>query len=181
MRDRFVWLVLLLIIFSSLASASILGSKHDLRGSSSFGNPQEVCKVCHIPHLSTAPAYLAAPGRVYAGGTLTFYGGSVGQPTNSSQVCLSCHDGTLAPSVGTTSTDYTHTHPFSVVYPTRTGYAPAVAGQITGAYGTVKIEGTGNKRIECGTCHNPHEKGISQNFLVIENTNSNLCLTCHQK
>lgn len=170
-----------LLLLAGSAFAGIVGTPHDLKGKSAFGNSQELCVVCHVPHKSGSASFLIPSGKVYAGGNLTTYGGTVGQPTNSSSICLSCHDGILAPSVGTNSTDYTHSHPFSVVYPTKTGYATPVAGKISGSYGSLPLEGTAKDRIECGSCHNPHEKGSSGNFLRIENTGSNLCLTCHQK
>ena len=164
------------------AAGGIASSKHDLRSSSAFGSTAQICKVCHVPHKSASTSFLIAPGRVYSGSVLTTYGGVVGAPTNSSAICLSCHDGTTAPAVGTTTTDFTHSHPFSVVYPTtKTGYGAAVGGKITGSYGALPLEGTSSNRMECGTCHNPHEKGVGSKFLRIENTNSNLCLTCHQK
>lgn len=176
---KFVACLVLVMSLVGVAAAGIVGSSHDLRGETAYGNTQEICKVCHIPHRSPVAAYLGA--RSYAGPSLTFYSGNLDQPTNSSKVCLSCHDGTLAPSVGTSATDYTHSHPFSAIYPTDSGYRAHVGGQITSTYGTVKLEGNSNNRIECGTCHNPHEQGTSNKFQTIENTNSNLCLTCHLK
>lgn len=164
-----------------ISFGGITGSVHDLKGKAAFGNLQETCKVCHVPHKSTSSSYLAPSGKVYAGGNITTYGGIIGQPTNSSAICLSCHDGVLAPSVGSNSTDYSHSHPFSVTYPTVQGYNTSVGGKITGSYGILPLEGASKNRLECATCHNPHEKGTSGNFMRIENTNSNLCLTCHQK
>lgn len=175
-----VFLVLgLAVLFPTLALAGIGGSKHDLRGNASFGNPQEICKTCHIPHKSTTASYLGV--RTYSGGAVTFYSGSVGQPTNSSAICLSCHDGTLAPSVGTSSTDYRNSHPYSITYPIKSTFTTPVGGQIQASYGTLVLEGAARDRVECGTCHTPHEPGAGGHFLAIENTNSNLCLTCHKK
>jgi predicted CXXCH cytochrome family protein len=177
-----VILPLALILFLPVAAlASVVGSKHDLRGALSYGSPQEICKVCHIPHRSATESFLIPSERIYSGGSVTIYGGTVGQPGNSSTICLSCHDGTLAPAVGTSSTDFTHSHPFSITYPVKTGMTVAAGGKVTGAYGALPLEGAAENQLECGSCHNPHERGNSGKYLRLENTNSNLCLTCHQK
>lgn len=171
------WLLILAVLFPTLALAGISGSKHDLRGKVSFGNQQEICKACHIPHKSTT-SFLG--DRVY-NGSVTFYNGGVGQPTNSSSICLSCHDGTLAPSVGTNNNDYSNSHPYSIAYPLTPSFNTPVGGQVIASAGSLVLEGTGKDRVECGTCHAPHEPGSNGHFLAIQNTNSSLCLTCHKK
>lgn len=40
--------------------------------------------------------------------------------------------------------------------------------------------GTGGHRVECSTCHNPHEATLPS-FLVMSNAVSALCLGCHDK
>lgn len=37
-----------------------------------------------------------------------------------------------------------------------------------------------SERVECGTCHNPHDN-TNGAFLEVSNTGSQLCLTCHLK
>lgn len=133
------------------------------------------------------------------------------QPTGVSLACLSCHDGTIGIDViinspnaftGTAlnqtltdiygaatngdelkilGTDLRNDHPISMVYD------PALDPQ----FSTVAaIEGAGLKLfddptlganvVQCATCHNPHE-ATNPTFLRMANTNSNLCLTCHNK
>jgi len=118
--------------------------------------------------------------------------------TNST-LCLSCHDGTVA--VGTLvpygnvpmggqmySTDVFGTnlsamHPISFNLPltaspdlvsSLTAQPPSTA-DTTGAVRLIR----GN--VECASCHNPHVQNIDPtgDFLVINNTNSALCLACH--
>lgn len=180
MYKSFIVSVFLFIVICGGAYAGVVGSKHDLRRNTSFSNHQEVCNVCHVPHRSSG-AFLGPKERVYKGGSVTIYGGTLSQPSNSSAACLSCHDGLLAPSVGANSSDFTSSHPFSVAYPIKSDYNSPSGGKITNAYGTVVLEGASKNMVECGSCHNPHEEGISSKFLVIEKENSNLCLTCHQK
>jgi len=116
-----------------------------------------------------------------------------------SSLCLSCHDGTVAP--GTTvvygtvpmsgamaasdllGTNMQSSHPFSLVLPIKDSVdlvASLVAqGKTADPTGVVKLI-DGN--IECTTCHDPHVQAkdtISQNFLVRESSNGQLCLACH--
>src|SRR3990170_4256204 len=107
---------LLFIIFftaiTSLDSATVInpdvpgvtGTKHNLSmfgpGSVQATSTTEVCVFCHTPHFSQPATPLwnkQDPGTtytIYSAQTLT--SNSVGQPTGSSRLCLSCHDGTIA-------------------------------------------------------------------------------------
>lgn len=110
---------LLWIIFYSITIAAesvidpnvpgVTGTKHNLSiygpGSvqASFPGTTEICVFCHTPHASNTDGPLwnkQTPGISYAlYGTYTLYGTTaltLGQPTGSSRLCLSCHDGTIA-------------------------------------------------------------------------------------
>jgi predicted CXXCH cytochrome family protein len=119
-----------------------------------------------------------------------------------STLCLSCHDGTVAGSPGALvaygrvamtgqmnpsdvfGTNLSAMHPISFILPLQpapdlvsslTASPPSTADQ-TGAVQLIK----GN--VECTSCHNPHVQNIdpnNPNFLVINNSNSALCLACH--
>jgi hypothetical protein len=97
-----------LMFFNSMGTISrsaetILNSKHNL-SASSLGNVRaskemEVCIFCHTPHGSGREAPLW--NRFSSGATYLPYSSStvqatIGQPTGSSKLCLSCHDGTIA-------------------------------------------------------------------------------------
>jgi predicted CXXCH cytochrome family protein len=119
---------------------------------------------------------------------------------SNSTLCLSCHDGTVA--LGTLTpygqasmtgslsgtaadlgTNLQATHPFSFVTPLQPASdlwpslsaSPPSTQDTTGAVQLIK----GN--VECGSCHNPHVQNIdpSGDFLVIDNSESALCLACH--
>lgn len=119
---------------------------------------------------------------------------------SNSSLCLSCHDGTVA--VGTLTpygqvsmsqslagtpadltTNLQSTHPFSFVTPLQSApdlwpslsASPPSTQDLTGVVQLIK----GN--VECGSCHNPHVQNIdaSGDFLVIDNSQSALCLSCH--
>jgi predicted CXXCH cytochrome family protein len=116
-----------------------------------------------------------------------------------SSLCLSCHDGTVAvgntaaygqlPTIGTMNdmdafgTNLTGSHPFSLVVPMKDSpdlVASLVSqGKTADTTGKVKLI---NRNVECTSCHNPHVQAtdkIAQNFLVIDSSNAQLCLACH--
>jgi predicted CXXCH cytochrome family protein len=120
---------------------------------------------------------------------------TVGQPTGSSRLCLSCHDGTVALGMvnsrgagiamnSTTmpagpsnlGTDLSSDHPVSFTYDaalvTANGnlHDPAALGT------EVRLDRAG--QLQCTSCHDPHNNQFG-NFLVVDNTGSALCLTCH--
>jgi predicted CXXCH cytochrome family protein len=119
-----------------------------------------------------------------------------------STLCLSCHDGTVAGSPGNLvaygqvpmsgqmnasdvfGTNLSTMHPVSFVLPLEA--SPDLVPSLTASppstadtTGAVKLI---NGNIECTSCHNPHVQNIdpnNPNFLVINNSNSALCLACH--
>ena len=85
-------------------AAGVRGSVHDFSATGAggiWGSPaeSEVCVFCHTPHNAQVAAPLwnrsvpAQPFRIYGSSTLD---GHVDQPTQSSRLCLSCHDGSVA-------------------------------------------------------------------------------------
>ncbi|HYX53480.1 MAG TPA: cytochrome c3 family protein, partial [Candidatus Limnocylindrales bacterium] len=116
---------------------------------------------------------------------------------SSSSLCLSCHDGTIAPGTtvayGTFSTsakmqdvfgsNMQSTHPFSMLLPLRD--APHLVSTLTTTGQTADVTGavkliSGN--VECTSCHNPHQQSIDRTvpaFLVRDSSGGQLCLSCH--
>ncbi len=92
-------------------SASIVGSRHDLRSYLGLGANAEICVVCHTPHdadgnagtgtsVTEAPLWnhevTTATFTMYsANGSGTIDGAEDTSPTGASRLCLSCHDGTI--------------------------------------------------------------------------------------
>jgi len=119
---------------------------------------------------------------------------------SNSTLCLSCHDGTVALGTltpygqvtmtgsisgtpGDLGTNLQTTHPFSFitplvpapdVWPSLSANPPYTQDK-TGAVQLI------NGNVECGSCHTPHVQNIdpSSDFLVINNSESALCLACH--
>jgi hypothetical protein len=92
-----------LLLTAQLAFAGTLaGSKHDF-STQSWNPSQKVCVVCHAPHnsnltISDAPLWnhtnsSLASYTLYSSVTTKAV---IGQPGNTSKLCLSCHDGTVA-------------------------------------------------------------------------------------
>lgn len=167
------------------------------------GSRPDSCSYCHAPHSGldtglwnqklTTQAYTT-----YTSGTSKNIGA---QPTlgNSSNQCLSCHDGTVA--VGSTvaygqvtmrgsmntadvfGSNMQMSHPFSLAVPLKDSVnlvaTLANGGQTADTAGAVKLI-QGN--VECISCHDPHVQArdmVSQNFLVKDSSNGALCLACH--
>src|SRR3990167_9118394 len=108
--------ILILVIFlastASLDSATIInpdvpgvtGTKHNLSiygpGSVVATSTTEICVFCHTPHFAQPSTPLwnkqdtGNTYTIYTTGTIT--SNTLGQPTGSSRLCLSCHDGTIA-------------------------------------------------------------------------------------
>lgn len=186
-------------------SGDVIGT-HDLGpGSKSpiTGARNDLCTYCHAPHSGlnkglwnqtlTTQSYM-----VYNSDTEKNTGT---QPVlgSASNLCLSCHDGTVA--VGTTvvygrvtttgsmyhwdvfGNNLQPSHPFSLNLPLQDSIdlvASLVAsGKTADSTGAVKLV---NGNIECTSCHNPHVQAkdlVSQNFLVRDSSSGQMCLACH--
>ncbi len=73
-------------------------------------------------------------------------------------------------------TDLQNDHPISIVYdPSKDpNFLPASNGKV----GNLPLYGSNADRVECASCHNPHDNS-NRPFLRMSNANSALCLTCH--
>lgn len=170
----------------------------------------EICLFCHVPHngSSVAPLWNRPNPDVtpsYTPYSSTTSKGSFGQPNGTSLLCLSCHDGTIAlgellsrgaAKVSMTGTgvnasgmlssgsgligrDLSDDHPVSFAY--TAALAAGSAGELVSPAtltGKVKLDASG--QMQCSSCHDPHDNTNSK-FLVIPNTASALCITCHTK
>jgi predicted CXXCH cytochrome family protein len=201
----------LIIIAATVAFAvsargvSIVNSKHNLStsgpGTLKAATETDVCIFCHTTHLSAPNAPLW--NRPNSGVTYSTYNSStlkatVGQPSGSSKLCLSCHDGTVAlgqlrnraarvrfqhdvthmPSgASRLGTDLSGDHPVSFVFDNSVRAVKSDMNTPSALTGRVRLQ---NDRIECTTCHDPHDDRYGK-FLVTDNVASALCLVCHNK
>jgi len=160
----------------------------------------EICIFCHAPHNSSPATPLW--NQTQSGVTYTRYSSSTraaspGAPTGWAKLCLSCHDGTVAigatlsrgaiPMTGVSATgqltgasalgsNLSDDHPISFVPVT----GPQIVQPSPGD--AVKLDDHG--MLQCRSCHDPHQQNVDPvtgKFLVKANSESALCLTCHQK
>jgi predicted CXXCH cytochrome family protein len=164
MRNLLKSLIVVAVAVPALASAAVVGSKHDFSvggGSTAFKATSEtqVCKFCHAPHAAQSQKLIwakATSAKTGWGTAQTTQSGTV-LPTTiqaSSRLCLSCHDGVLsvgamgtspaiagtglgAPVTGLLVVGFTGDHPVSVKYPA--AGATTYFGSTSGA-GTIVAE-----------------------------------------
>lgn len=195
------------LVYGQGAKTQILNSKHDFRAGSQATirstSSDQTCLFCHTPHTANPSVPLwnhkagASTGPVYGSTTLR---ATIPQATSadSSKLCLSCHDGTVAlgdsvndglipfvqgssyklpstsPSNLNNGSAYADDHPFA--------FNPVVGSDIQNppAGDPVKLDGAG--KVQCTSCHDPHVQSkdpIAEKFLVKSNARSGLCTTCH--
>ncbi len=184
--------VVALLSLPQIATAQFIGgSKHDFSATLGINR---ICEPCHTPHNADT-SVVAAPLWNHALTTATFtpyttLQGRTGDPDGPSKLCLSCHDGTVAldnygGAAGTVfmtgpallDADLRDDHPIGLSYPPpdATRYHPTVTVRAAG----IRLPNDGlNDRVECQSCHDPHTN-LHVPFLRIDNTNSALCMTCH--
>jgi len=172
---------------------------------------QEICVFCHTPHSSSTIAQLwnhsTNPPQTYLKYTSTTFSLSyvAAFPNNTSRLCLSCHDGTIAlGSVNNTTgsgstgtipmtggvttmpsgssnigTDLRNDHPISIDFIAK---HPAAGSQYN-CSGCHFPRPEDKVRMECVRCHDPHDDSrdvVTKKFLYQNNQASALCLNCHK-
>lgn len=168
-------------------TAGIAGTKHDFTHGS--GRALDLCTPCHTPHLSVVKPP-AMDSREPLAQRLRPYSGEGVDLDESSLLCLSCHDGVVARDVyrsahaarvsaqlgsswvGKASLT---SHPIGVKYPIGDPtYRTIEAATDDGA---IKLP---NGRLQCISCHDPHNTKRFDYMLVRSNQGSRLCLACHR-
>lgn len=97
--------LLMTALVPGIASATIVGSGHDLSAVAA-GTTDQICIYCHTPHnadttVTDAPLWnhevaTTAGYTMYTGPSGTLNAVTASSPTGISRLCMSCHDGTLA-------------------------------------------------------------------------------------
>ncbi len=189
----------------SAQDVSIVNTPHNLSatgsGSVHASSEAQVCIFCHATH--NAAPILPLWNRMLPIGAYSVYSSNSldaipGQPTGSSKLCLSCHDGTIAlgsiisrdqtiqmaggittipPGATNLGTDLSDDHPISFQYDT------ALSGEDLGLIdpGLLPPETPldHNGELQCTSCHDAHDNSFGK-FLVMNNDTSMLCNSCHQ-
>ncbi len=161
---------------------------------------QEVCIFCHAPHNASPVRPLW--NRTMPLDSYTIYASRAldatpGQPTGTSKMCLSCHDGTIAlgavvsragpiamsggvqtltTSPSMIGTDLSDDHPVSFRYDSSLASRDPHIRPPSTLPAEIKLDSGGE--LQCTACHDAHNN-FHGNFLVMQNTHSELCLSCH--
>lgn len=201
-RTALAILATLIMIPPAQATQGVHKTVHNLSrtgpGNVKSTTTSEVCAFCHTPHGAApqTPGWnRKASGKIYVEYDSTTMQAVPGQPGGSSQLCLSCHDGTVAlgllrrpiPGAGrgagllgtfvsgrsNINTDLSDDHPISFVYDHALAAfdGSLVNPDVTG----LPLE---QEKLECGTCHDAHQNDFVP-FLRQSTANGELCLSCH--
>ena len=115
-----------------------------------------ICETCHTAHGSTSDHFLIIPNS------------EEGVPH--SQLCETCHG--VSPDINSEASLRRHAHPVDVDI-TDDAKLPKQWDN-----GEEPYLG-GGKKINCRTCHSPHNGTKKNHLLVVEDGGDKLCMTCH--
>lgn len=192
--------------FRLYTSSSSLSNEVRKKSSLDPNSPSLLCLSCHdgktaVNVLHTGGSGTSASGLGYpAGSKFAFGTGEILMPGERSDMFggitanmaigrgIADRDDTIYPT--TAGDDLTDDHPIGFSY-------SAAQSEKTAAHlnpiGTPKAAGIrffgSNDKVECSSCHDPHVNYVAGNggdaaltpFLVMSNTGSALCLSCHNK
>jgi predicted CXXCH cytochrome family protein len=147
-----------------------------------------LCSECHAGatgqamHSALGRAHLQFPSRDTAPTDA-----EIGGLDKESSTCLSCHDGTVAKAVGIglgdqpgDVGDHGRSHPIGALYKDHRrpamGQTPFPMVPASALNPRLRLF---DQRLGCGSCHSPYSHEDKQ--LVMNNTRSRLCLSCHQE
>jgi predicted CXXCH cytochrome family protein len=213
MRRILIVLVGTLLLSGVAMAQTIVGSSHDL--SAALPTSQQVCVFCHTPHQPEGPPQVntdplwnhtlsaTASYGVYASPTLDATPTDIGGGTAVSNLCMSCHDGTIglgslyndpniaggleetptnsAAIIGGNANmgiDLSNDHPVNFTYDT--ALATADTGLEDPATNATVASWLIGGSVQCSSCHDVHDP-TNLPFLRASNVNSALCTTCHTK
>jgi predicted CXXCH cytochrome family protein len=195
----------------ALADDSVIGSPHDLSALSPHPiraiSEDRVCIFCHAPHNAQPQSPLwnrfdpEMHYRVYQSSTTD---ARIGQPSGTSKMCLSCHDGLMALGMVRTGVDRPGDVPPDHPIPMTRRFMPPGATNLTNDLSddhpigfrydralfrrdaqlrppdmvSREIPLGKHNEVHCTACHDPHNNRLGD-FLRITDRRSTLCLTCH--
>jgi predicted CXXCH cytochrome family protein len=206
--NRGFWSTLILGVFGSITAlaSDIASTKHNLSTSGSGSvialNESRICVFCHTPHNANPAAQLwnrNEPGATYTPYSSSSMEATPGQPTGSSKLCLSCHDGTIAlgevlsesapiqmhggvttmpPGRSRLGLILRDDHPISFAYTSALAVADGQLADPNALTGEVQLDANGE--LQCTSCHDAHDDTFGH-FLVMDNRTSALCQSCHER
>ena len=201
---KFFFLIVCIFAMCAVtARATIVSSAHDFSSRGWSGG--RICIVCHAPHdadttVVDAPLWNhEVTAATYVLYDSPFMDAIPNRPGGVSRLCLSCHDSTVAlDSFGHNSggdyisgsanleTNLSNDHPISIDW----DHSPILPGGGSKCANCHNVHATPsfisvlpfyNGRVECPTCHDPHNNGPEVKLLRKNLVGSDICLHCHNK
>lgn len=189
------YLLIGLMLLPSAGWSGLEGSRHDMRIP---GSKEPACVYCHLLHKEAKEAPLwdkGAKARSWEIKNLKK------EKAPSAKICLSCHDGNIAqditafiPSEELRKEKYLSQKGFHTVHGLQLDLSEEGRDHPVGLrLKSVARHATDLRpeplrflklkkgRIDCTTCHSVHADTPYRAFLVMDNSNSDLCLECHIK
>ena len=201
-----LFFVVVCVMIATSAAAGVRDTLHNL-SSSGPGNVRanladRICEFCHISHSSRTGGALW--NRRNSSVVYTPYSSSTavaqpGQPTGTSVLCLSCHDGTIAlgqvlnraaphsmaggislmpPGRSRQGTDLSDDHPISFEYSDNLAAQNGELASPDAIGNLLPLDMSG--QLQCTTCHDPHDSPNGQ-LLRMPRAGSSLCTACHEE
>lgn len=208
MMHRSPWRgALALLACAALATASaqtqVALTKHNLTvsgpGTVKTSAAVGTCVFCHTPHNANPSQGLwnrDLPPSTYTLYTSPTTRATLNQPTGSSRLCLSCHDGILAletlkvppkgvtlsalgPLTGATliGTNLSADHPVSFTYDSALAVSRGQLADPATLPQSARLDTS--QQMQCTSCHDPHEDR-RPNFLRADTAGGAMCTACHQ-
>lgn len=201
---NFLFLIIcVFLVCTMIAQATIVSSAHNFSSSGWSGG--EICIACHTPHnADTTVAGASLWNHEVTTAIYTLYDSPTmdaipNQPGGVSRLCLSCHDSTIAlDSFGHNSgsnyisgtadldTNLSDDHPISIDWDHST-VLPAGGSKCANCHNVhttpsfISVLPFFSGRVECPTCHDPHNKVPEVKMLRKSLAGSDICLHCHNK
>ncbi|MCD4747962.1 MAG: cytochrome c3 family protein [Thermoanaerobaculales bacterium] len=218
---RVLIITAVIIAATGMATAqSVVGTPHDLSsgGPGATGDTGRVCAFCHTPHQPTGQATDPLWNHTLAGANA--YGVydsdtmdavdivDINGLATVSNLCMSCHDGSVAVNslynvpndtadggtsvvltdgglvsggvlTGTALLGLDLTNDHPINF-TYDGALVTADGGLNDPTASPVLDLLFGGTVQCASCHDPHDNS-NTSFLVMDNVGSALCITCHQK
>lgn len=203
---RNIFLILSFFSFSLFSQEEVKYTLHNLSSSGpgkiKSNTKKEICNFCHTTH-NAEPQVPLWGHEISSGSYIIYFSKTLDsflyQPSGTSKLCLSCHDGTVAlwkneketeklksGNNGFLGIDFSGHHPFSFYIDEKIIEINNQKDMLLKDLNSLKKDSDGvnlnsENKMECTTCHNPHKNLYPQSDIPFgKKPDFNaLCLVCH--